>query len=99
MLVWFVFYPTRGCGRIARPAFPAPSDIGGRDARAKNSDASRRGNADARWSCCRCSFLVAAHPSRRGLPAAPQDEVVIFAPKSDPHGEEAHRAVSNHEAT
>jgi hypothetical protein len=26
MLVCFVFYRIRGCGRIARPAFPAPSD-------------------------------------------------------------------------
>jgi hypothetical protein len=25
-LVWFLF-STRGCGRIARPAFPAPSDF------------------------------------------------------------------------
>jgi hypothetical protein len=30
MLVCFVFYRTRGCGRIERPAFPAPSDLGGR---------------------------------------------------------------------
>src|SRR5881396_4285620 len=29
-LVCFVFYRTRGCGRIARPAFPAPSDFQGR---------------------------------------------------------------------
>src|SRR5207247_5372509 len=29
MLVCFVFYRTRGCGRIARPAFPAPSDFKG----------------------------------------------------------------------
>src|SRR5207248_2280328 len=29
-------------------------------------------------------------------PAAPQDEVVTLGTKSDPHGEEAHRAVSNH---
>ena len=25
-LVCFIFYRTRGCGRIERPAFPAPSD-------------------------------------------------------------------------
>ena len=31
-------------------------------------------------------------------PAAPQDEVVTLGTKSDPHGEEAHRAVSNHVA-
>src|SRR6202011_6023751 len=38
------------------------------------------------------------HPSRRGLSAAPQDEVLICGTKSNPHGEEALRAVSNHEA-
>src|SRR6266478_5190095 len=31
MLVCLFFYHTRGCGCIARPAFPAPSDIRGRD--------------------------------------------------------------------
>jgi hypothetical protein len=30
--------------------------------------------------------------------SASQDEVVRLGTKSDPHGEEAHRAVSNHEA-
>jgi len=44
------------------------------------------------------SMVVAAHPSRRGLTAAPQDEVFTRGAMSDPHGEEAHRAVSNHEA-
>ena len=38
------------------------------------------------------------HPSRRGLLAAPQDEVVTNGAASDPHGEEAQSAVSNHEA-
>jgi hypothetical protein len=32
------------------------------------------------------------------LQRAPQDEVVISGANSDPHGEEAHRAVSNHVA-
>jgi hypothetical protein len=45
-----------------------------------------------------CPCFVASHPSRRGLPAAPQDEDFRCGPKSDPHGEEARRAVSNHEA-
>jgi hypothetical protein len=35
---------TRGCGRIARPAFPAPSEFIGRRF-LRNSDASRRENA------------------------------------------------------
>jgi hypothetical protein len=42
MLVCFLSFYTRGCGRIERPAFPAPSDLGERDIVGKNSDASRR---------------------------------------------------------
>ncbi len=38
------------------------------------------------------SSLVAAHPSRRGLTAAPQYEVVMRVTKSDPHGEERGKA-------
>jgi len=41
--------------------------------------------------------LVVAYPSRRGLSAAPKDEVETNGSKSDPHGEEARCAVSNHE--
>src|SRR5258707_10013068 len=33
----FVFYHTRGCGCIERPAFPAPSDIQGEGHRRKTS--------------------------------------------------------------
>src|SRR5881397_417210 len=29
MLVCFILFRTRGCGRIKRPAFPAPSDLSG----------------------------------------------------------------------
>jgi hypothetical protein len=29
MLVCFILFCTRGCGRGGRPAFPAPSDISG----------------------------------------------------------------------
>ena len=35
MLVCFVLFRTRGCGRIKRPAFPAPSDIEGREIHAQ----------------------------------------------------------------
>ena len=35
MLVCFVFYRTRGCGRNGRPAFPAPSDVQGQELKAK----------------------------------------------------------------
>src|SRR5512133_3605880 len=45
MLVCLFFY-TRGCGCIERPAFPAPSDIKGRSS-CQNSDASRRGIAES----------------------------------------------------
>jgi hypothetical protein len=44
-LVCFLFC-TQGCGRIARPAFPAPFDFIGQDFSWQNSDASRRGNAE-----------------------------------------------------
>src|SRR5216117_2099292 len=44
MLVCFVFYRTRGCGRIQRPAFPAPSVSKGERFMHSSGD-SRRGNA------------------------------------------------------
>src|SRR5437660_7123922 len=44
MLVCFLFC-MRGCGRIARPAFPAPSDVSGRKIM-HHSGASRRGNVE-----------------------------------------------------
>jgi hypothetical protein len=34
-LVCFVFYRTRGCGRVVRPAFPAPSDLSGAELKAE----------------------------------------------------------------
>jgi hypothetical protein len=37
---------TQGCGRVGRPAFPAPSDFEAKDF-AHNSDASRRENAES----------------------------------------------------
>src|SRR6266516_1139919 len=44
-LVCFVLFRTRGCGRIKRPAFPAPSDLKG-GCFCKNSGESRRENAE-----------------------------------------------------
>src|SRR5205809_4942246 len=44
MLVCFVLFRTRGCGRIGRPAFPAPSDSKGERFMHSSGD-SRRGNA------------------------------------------------------
>src|SRR3954467_6751380 len=43
--------------------------------------------------------FLAAHPSRRGLSAAPQDKVVASGQSANPHGEEAQRAVSTQEAS
>jgi hypothetical protein len=37
-----VFYTTRGCGRIGRPAFPAPSEFRGDDGRVKLGRAAPR---------------------------------------------------------
>jgi hypothetical protein len=37
-----VLFCMRGCGRIERPAFPAPSEFRGREIDGKTSDASRR---------------------------------------------------------
>src|SRR5437899_3137122 len=42
MLVCFVLFRTRGCGRIGRPAFPAPSEFQGRDFKAKLARKARR---------------------------------------------------------
>jgi hypothetical protein len=42
MLVCFVFYRIRGCGRSERPAFPAPSDFRGREFKAKLGRNARR---------------------------------------------------------
>src|SRR6266404_3552450 len=41
-----LFFYTRGCGRIVRPAFPAPSDFWA-DVFCKNSDASRSEDAES----------------------------------------------------
>jgi len=41
-LVCFVFYRTRDCGRIERPAFPAPSDLRGREIQANLARKPRR---------------------------------------------------------
>src|SRR2546421_200605 len=64
----------------------------------------RRRTAPSRtmWPDCCLKIEVDARSGRRcpsfepRPPAAPQDEVVTLGTKSDPHGEEAHRAVSNH---
>src|SRR3954451_11147073 len=62
MLVCFLFC-MRGCGRIERPAFPAPAQI-----YRHNSDASRRENAEVciiypRGSLAHCNRIAGLHPS------------------------------------
>src|SRR5882724_5840426 len=57
-----------------------------------SSGAPRREDVEA-WQQSR-----RGHPSRRGLMAAPQDEVITSGVASDPQGEEAQSAVSNHHA-
>jgi hypothetical protein len=42
MLVCFVLFRTRGCGRIERPAFPAPSEFRGQDSSGKTRAKARR---------------------------------------------------------
>jgi hypothetical protein len=42
MLVCSILFCMRGCGRIERPAFPAPSDLRGQDIKAKLARQARR---------------------------------------------------------
>src|SRR5207247_1679858 len=42
MLVCFILFRTRDCGRIARPAFPAPSDLRGQEIQANLARKARR---------------------------------------------------------
>src|SRR5690348_13061125 len=82
---------TRGCGCAKHPAFPAPSKISG----AMSGKA--RAIRAARTPGHVLNPFFTAHPSRRRF-AAPQDEGLQVVRKLDPHDEEAHSAVSNHEA-
>src|SRR5712672_2900233 len=61
----FVFYHTRGCGRIERPAFPAPSDIRGRDVQVKLAR-----KAAARSRNCALNQATQKHSSCPGLTRA-----------------------------
>ena len=42
MLVVLFTFCTRGCGRIVRPAFPAPSDFEGQDSKQNSRENARR---------------------------------------------------------
>src|SRR5882724_2567599 len=76
------FCCTGGYGCNAHPAFPAPSSNfeGGSFPIPRAFRAAR--------TRTRVSNHVAAHPSRRGLSAAPQDEVVTWGTQLVPRGEE-----------
>jgi hypothetical protein len=52
-----LFFYTRGCGRIARPVFPAPSDFSGAKF-LQDSDASRREIAEARLRAAALLFEI-----------------------------------------
>ena len=85
---------TRGCGCIGHPAFPAPSCFRGTFFW-HSSGSSCREIEDTRQRSCRDPSFETPRDS-----AAPRDEIVTCDDtKSDPDGEEAHRTVSNHEAS
>jgi len=53
-LVCFYLFRIRGCGRVARPAFPAPSYLGGQEIQVKlaqNTRRDREGVAASRTGC------------------------------------------------
>ena len=90
MLVCFFYFAREAAGALGTrhslrpPVFEGGSFI--------NSGGLRRGNAVSRQ-------VLRRGPSFETRPmAAPQDEVVVRGTRLDPHGEEAHSAVSNHEA-
>jgi len=78
----------RGCGQ--HPAFPAPSYF---------SEGGSHNNSGA-FAPRECGFMSAflSWPLFRDACYASSSEVFTRGAKSDPHGEEAHRAVSNQEA-
>src|SRR6266436_2832027 len=61
----FVFYHTRGCGRIERPAFPAPSDF-----RRRNVFGKPRADRAARSRNCALNQATQKHSSCPGLTRA-----------------------------
>jgi hypothetical protein len=67
MLVWFLI-PTRGCGCIGHPAFPAPSDFMGEWFLAQLGRYARRGDADAclRFGVGRISESVIRYSAKDG---------------------------------
>ena len=76
--------------QTAHPAFPVPSIFWGWMFNNSGAFASREGGV---VSAALLRPILETQPS-----GAPQDEVVTRGAKSNPHGEEARRAVPNHEA-
>jgi hypothetical protein len=80
------YFCTRGCGRIARPAFRALSQSEGGTFPRKTRAQSRRENAKPRPNCCRCltfkyerdrnrslRSLCTTHPHQQRRPCAGRD--------------------------
>ena len=67
-----LFFYTRGCGRIARPAFPAPSDIKGTRNSCTARANSRRGNAKVCLMNAKVPHSHASSPGLTGRPSIPE---------------------------
>src|SRR5258706_13090995 len=67
-----LFFYTRGCGRIARPAFPAPSDFSGAGRSWQTSRGSRGEIAKSCLRTARCLKIESVRPSLRGAQATKQ---------------------------
>ena len=75
MLVCF-FICTRGCGRIARPAFPAPSDIKGTRNSGKTRAESRGEIADLCVGNTNAPRFHLSSPGLTGRPSIPEASVI-----------------------
>ncbi len=74
----FVFFHTRGCGRIERPAFPAPSDF-----RRRNVFGKPRADRAARSRNCALNQATQKHSSCPGLTRASIDFARAFSKQMD----------------
>src|SRR5258706_14920558 len=66
-----VLFCMRGCGCIERPAFPAPSDFWA-DVFCKNSDASRREDAESYLMNANAPYSHSSSPGLTGRPSIPE---------------------------
>src|SRR5579863_8747869 len=79
-LVCFHFHRTQGCGRVERPAFPAPSDLRERRFRQNSRENARRDREAA--SLDRHAPLQAGHPVRRDLSYRPEASLEYWIARS-----------------